>query len=434
MDSKIKPTIEKKDVLKNILTKITEFTTGIKQNSHTMPGTGNDLLQWVLEDDDLRAGIEKKHGKLSQVGYFLKGKDGKAVPKTVYEKLEKLRFDEWYDNSWFQELIYKNSFTELASNPSGEIESLNLIKTDEVEIVNSPNGIVTNYLQLPTNQEGSVKQVITLPAERILHIAYNRYSTSLWGVSELITLIPVLHKKRLIEDFIAWLFESNQFRSVIKIPSGVNDDDVEVYLEMLKNGMKNPTNFLVLQGDEATVTSLRAFEGFRELLSMLDYYQSKINKLLQLPPLEMGNVESSNRSSSEYQVRYAYYSHIESLLKRKADQINNELFPRLGIKNVIFVNNLVDDISKKDLLENAQKLLSLNADVEKLNEWIIEQGLNIPKGLLKEPEDDFEGVPMGSQNKQKQEKSSKLKLDKNSDQHPSRKKTESDMAGGSRTK
>ena len=421
MDNNKSENVVQKDVLKNILSRITEFTTGIKRNSHQSPSVGNNLLEWVLQDDDLRAGIEKKYSKIMDIGYFLRPKGGKTkVPEATYEKLVKIRFDEWYSDSWWQELIYFNSFTELGWDSSREVNSLSIIKTDEVEIVNTPYGKVINYLQIPTNNEESPNphKVITLPADKVIHISFSRLSTSLWGSSVIDTLLPLLRKKRLVEDFIHWLFESNQFRSVIKVPSGVGADDVETYLEMLKTGMINPTNFLVLQGDEAEVTSLRAFEGFSELLRLLAYYQSKINKLLQLPPLEMGNVESSNRSSSEYQVRYAFYSHIRSLVSRKAEQINHELFPALGIKNVEFVPNLVDDIAKKDLLENAQKLLSMNANPEKLNRWLIDNGLNIPDDLFEKSV----------------EEETPLELDKNSNQHPSRKPTEMNFAGGSRKK
>jgi len=426
----------KKDVLKNILRSITDFTSGIKNNAHQSPDVGNDLLSWILEDADLRAGLEKKHSKIVEVGWFLTGAP-KAVSNAMV-RLTNVGFNNWYDESWWQELVYSNSFTEFGTNPKGRVISLNIIKTDEVEIVNLPNGKVTNYLQIPQNSEANTKQVITLPENKVMHIAFNRISTTLWGISDLHTLIPILHKKRLLEDFIAWLFESNQFRSVIKIPSGVNEDDVEVYLEMLKNGMLNPTNFLVLQGDEAQVTALRTFEGFVELLKLLDYYQSQINKALQLPPLEMGNVESSNRSSAEYQVRYSYYSHIKYLTERKAQQINDMLLPKLGIQGVKFIPKITDDVSKKDLLEMGQKLLSLNADMTKLNQWLIDNGLDIPVGLL-EPIEEESPTILKSSNKSlgKQRigsKSSRLKLDKNSDQHPSRAATESNFAGGSRTK
>jgi len=435
--SSVGNSVPKIHVLKNVLRSITDFTQGIKNNAHQSPDVGSDLLSWVLEDSDLRAGVEKKHSKLCEIGWFLTGDKSKV--DSAYKKLKEINFSEWYTDSWWHELIFKNSFTEYGTagkSTKGKVISLNLIKVDEVEIVNTPKGKILNYLQIPTNPDGKTNQVVTLPADKVFHIAFDRLTTSLWGMSSLKTMIPVIHRKKMLEDFLAWLIESNQFRSVIRIPSGVNEDDVNTYLEMLKTGMLNPTNFLVVQGDEAQVTALRTFEGFVELLKMLEYYQSKLNKALQLPPLEMGNVESSNKSSSEYQVRYAYYSHLKYLLERKGEQINNDMFIKLEIKDVTFVPQITDDQSKNDLLDMAQKLLNMNANSKKLNEWIVKQGLDIPIDLLEEEVlEPVAGMPQEPSNiKKNQVQTKKLKLDKNSDLHPSRKKTEQNFAGSSRKK
>ena len=137
-------------------------------------------------------------------------------------------------------------------------------------------------------------------------------------------------------------------------------------MDTLIQGMINPTLFLVLQGDNAEVSELRKIEGFSELLKILDYYRSQILALLQLPPLQVGILESSNRSSSEYQVRYAFYTHINGLLKEIEDEINNELLPQLGIKKR-FMFNLVDDIAAQNLLKEAQMLSQLGANPKKLS-------------------------------------------------------------------
>ena len=101
---------KKNDVLKNVLRSITEFTNGIKQNSHESPDVGNNLLEWVLEDSDLRAGVEKKHSKICEIGWFLSGEPRKV--ELAMKKLEIIGFSEWYADSWWHDLIFKNSFTE----------------------------------------------------------------------------------------------------------------------------------------------------------------------------------------------------------------------------------------------------------------------------------------------------------------------------------
>lgn len=410
MDATTKPN---KTVIKSILSKVTELSQGVKQNSHASPSQPYDLLSWLREDIILRAALEIKHSTMRKIGYHFKG----GLTNSEKKRLNELRFDKWLGQIFWQIMIYRNSFTELNSLSNGKVVGLNVIKTDEVEIINKPNGEVLGYIQLPTNPQ--VKQkLIEFPKDKILHFSSNLITTSLWGDSEISTLLPVLQKKKLVEDFINWLFESNQFRSVIKIPTSVTDDDVENYIDMLKEGMINPTNFLVLQGDQAEVSMLRKIEGFGDLLNILDYYRSQILSLLQLPPLQVGILESSNRSSSEYQVRYAFYTHILGILHEIEEEINIELLPRIGIKKE-FRFNLVDDKTKNDLLDMAQKLANMGANPKKLNDWLIDEGLNIPSDLLEEI------------NKDNDNNSMNLKLDKNSDLHPSRQKTKMDFAGGS---
>ena len=421
-----------KTIIKSILSKVTELSQGTKKNSHASPSQPYDLLAWLKEDLILRAALEIKHSTMRKIGYHFVG----GLSSTEKNTWKKLRGDKWLGQVFWQQMIFRNSFTELNSMSNGKVVGLSVIKTDEMEIVNTPNGTVTGYLQIPTNAQ-SKPQVISFEKDKILHFSSNLISTSLWGDSEIVTLLPTLQKKRLIEDFINWLFESNQFRTVIKIPTGVSEDDISPYIDMLKEGMINPTNFLVLQGDQAEVSMLRKIEGFSDLLNILDYYRSQILALLQLPPLQVGILESSNRSSSEYQIRYSFYTHMVGMLHELEDEINLELLPRIGIKKE-FRFNLVDDKTKNDLLDMAQKLANLGANPKKLNKWLIKEGLNIPSDLLEEMdvvEDKSVKNNISSKGlKDDPSKKKNVKLDKNSDLHPSRQKSKMDFAGGSTKK
>lgn len=405
--------------IKNVLRKITEASSGTERQSHAYPDNEKNLLKWVEEDPNLRAALESKHDVIVNVGYYFVGNKRKSN----LSKLDKLRFYRWHDDSWWQELIYANSFTELSRDSSDKITRLSIIKTDEVEILNTDTGIVRGYLQIPSNPE-STRQVIQFKKDDIVHISGNHLNAGLWGDSVIPTLFDLLKSKRMIQDFINWLFESNQFRSTIKIPDHINDEDVDIYLNMLKNGMRNPTNFLVLQGNDAEIGRLRELDEFKDLIGLLNYYTGEILATLQIPPLQAGIIEGTNRSSAEYQIRYNFYTHIRSLMKRKQDEINKELFPRLGITDMELRYELIDEVNKKNMLDMGQKLVAMGADRKMLNKWLIDNGINIPENMLKE-EEEFMQTSEPSLNK-------RLKLDKNSDLHPSRNKTQMDFAGGSR--
>lgn len=416
-------------VVKNLLSHITEFSSGIQNNSHSYPGISHDLLEWFLEDLDLRARLEKKHDKLVDIGFNVIRKDYKPADRKALERLEQLGWNEWLTDSLWQELLFYNSFTELGKNASGEVKQMRLIKTDEIEIVNLPNGKVVKYLQIPSSTSNGEPKIIGLAPSRVVHIRFGRVSTSLWGVSPIITAIPILYTRRLIEHFIEWLFFTNQFRAVLKIPDLLDEDEVEKYIQLIKQNMARVNNFLLIQGDGAEIKPIRDFKNISELRLLIDMYNDKLNNILQLPPLESGNIENSNRSSSEYQVRYSYYSHLRSFLKQKAIQINTKLFPAIGLKDYMVVPRLVDDVSRKDLIGSAQMLMALGVDSKEINKYLIKNGLDISPNSIK---------PIQTAIKQEGVNGNKKvipgKLEPNSDLYPSRNKTEMDFAGGNRNK
>lgn len=399
----------KKYAIKSILSSLPSYKDGIKPYSSSLTNNGYDLLEWVMEDIDLRSALSNKHSILSNAKYFFK----KPLSKKDEKKLKEARFNKWLRDSFWQEVVYFNSFTEISKLKNTSRYSLNLIKTDEVEIINKPNGDVVGYLQLPTNQDVN-EMIINLPVDKIVHISYDNLDTGVWGKSNLTTAITYIKKKRIIEHWLNWLFESNQFRTMVKFPTNMSEDDIKDYIEALKSGMMSVNNFLLVQGDETEIALLRKLDDLETAIKLMDYYSAKVFTLLQVPPIQLGDPNASDRGSSEYQVRYAYYTHINSLLKIKADEINSELLPKLDIDNEI-VFSVIDSRSEEEILNNAIKLKSVGMDTKKLNEWLLEKGLNIGEDSLKDFED-------GSQ----------VKLDKNSDQHPSRVKTEMDFAGGSR--
>jgi len=426
---------EKKNIIvKNILRKIRGYYTdtpmGVGRGENAYPYRNYDLLSWVLADPILRASLEIKHSTISKVNYFFTD-----ITKKDEEKLKKMRFDKWHLDSWWQELIYRNSFTEINKDASNNVVSLPIIKTDEMDIVNTPTGEVIKYLQYPSNNMDG-PYLITLPKDKIIHIAINNIDTGLWGMSDLPTIIPLIKKKNLVEDFINWMFESNQFRAVLRVNKKMDETEVDEMIENMRASMVSPTKLLLLWGEDSKLERLREIDGFEQLIKLLDYYRSLILAVLQLPPLQVGILENSNRSSSEYQIRYSFYTHIQGLLKAKEDEINNEVLPAIGIK-ATFKYKFVDDKTRSDCLDTAVQLANLGGDLVKINKWLIDKGMDIPDDLFNQAQEQKEKMNE-NQNQmmstQKTDPVNKTKLDKNSTLHPSRKPTEMDFAGGSRKK
>jgi hypothetical protein len=385
------------------------------------PEKNTKLIDWVKCDDDLRSGLQNKFATISKTGYFFKN-----LSDSDKQKLDDIEFWKWHNESWWFELIFKNSFTEVGVTEKSTPKKLYLFSPDNTQIVPDYNGDPIAYLQIPTNLDESIRSI---PKDRVVHIYYDNLDNSNWGYSELLTLIPILINKKIIEGYISWLFDSNQFRSIITIPESVPSEEIEEYITIIEQTLKNKLSFLALHGENIKWGQLMTFSDFDVLLKLLDYYTSKAINLLQIPPIKAGQLESSNRSSSEYQIRYSYYDDMKSWMKQKEDFINKILLPKLNIK-AEFKYNLIDNKEKQDLLDSAQKLKLLGANTKKLNKYIIDNGLNIPDDLLEEM--DFIAGKQIPTNMSVSDKGTVL--DKNSDLQPSRKKTEMDFAGGSRIK
>jgi len=78
-------------------------------------------------------------------------------------------------------------------------------------------------------------------------------------------------------------------------------------------------------------------------------------------------------------------------------------------------------IEKKEIVELAQMFLSMNANVKKVNQWLIDEGINVPKNFLEEVE--------VMENNSEDESNDKVSLDKNSSLHQSRKPVNGEEGG-----
>lgn len=405
--------------IKNILGKIVDEFGGSMNDSVSAPNGSNNLKAWVEEDLTLRTAVEMKHSTMVANGYYFTFDSDVSEEERERRimRLRELRFDRWRSRSLYQDIIYRNNFTELCFEPqANQITSLSVLPTEEMEIVARDNGTVLRYLQIHVGTGTSQDQppfIITFPIERIVHSSIGHIDTSLWGKSELLTAIRVTHQKRLLEDYISWMFKTNQFRPVVNIPELVNDDDIEKFILSLIQGMRNPTNFLLLQGDSATVSLLREFKDLKELLVILDDYRSQILTLLQVPPLQSGSVEGSNRSSVEFQIRYSFYTDMQAKLRLKDEETTYELFPRLfGDSKMQIHSNRLDDKSVQDVLDSAVKLAGMGGDKELIERWLREQkNIDIPEGTLR-------NAPEGTN------------LDRNDTSNPSRQPQQAEVEGG----
>jgi len=412
----IEESLKKHDVLLKTMKGYYEIgAPGIKTNSSKQKLKGQELYELVVGDPLVRACYE-----IIVASIFKNGFEVKNIGKKQENILKKLRFERFLRKYTWQLLLYQTSFTEIVKDGNGNPKKLAVYTSPEFEIVHDKKGDITGFLQIPkSTMNNKQPQIIDFTPDEIFYSSFNEMDSSVWGHATLLTLVDVVKSKHLIENFITWLFESNQFRTVIKIPDDYNEKAIKQQIQLLINSMNDPKKFLLLQGETAEHKPLREIAGFQELLLLLDYYRSQILALLQLPPLQVGILNSSNRSNAEYQVRYSFYTKIKHIQDLIEDEIEMELFPRIGLKDAELEFNPLDDKSVNDYLDMATKLINMGADPQKVNSWLSER---IPEL----PEDLFDHIDVNNPDVN----IFKPKLDKNSNLHPSRQESNMDFASG----
>lgn len=415
---------------------------GSKTNAFKQDTKGTDLLELIVKHPLVRACLKIRVSSIVKSDYKIVN-----APRNSVKTIESLEYDVRFD-ILLQRIMWQLSkrncyYGEIVKDESGRINQIRTIDGQFMEHELNEKGDIIGFWQvlnesiklsadeaLDTRKEISrargdeeLRQslisngaAVYFDVKDIFYIADNLLDSSGFAHAELLTLREALYNIDLIEKFITWSFESNQFRNVIRIPPNMSTADYQKYMQSLMDSMSNPTNFLLLRGNDIQHAQLRKIEGFEELLKLLDYYRTQVLSLLQITPIQVTLTGDSNRSSSDTQYRYVNYDDIRYKRKLLSDNFKYSLFPRIGLKGAELRWSPIDLKETKDLLEIANIMLSIGGVHEKVEEWLIDNGLNIDKGTIVKPEvtEDDNGQ-------------SEVKLDKNSDLHPSRKKQELQM-------
>jgi len=357
-----------------------------------------DLKELVMSDEELRATISIIVDTLTKSGYTLVG--SKTNIQNTEKLLSKLRFSKILRKIYWNILVYGNAFIEIVKTSAGTVVKLKVVDTPSIEIDIDEKGNVFGYYQVdPTT--GAKKPYWS--ADEMVHISVDEITSSIWGNSPLTSLDTIITLKKYVLEHIEWLFKTNQFRTHFHA-IGLSKNDVKSFISMIKEGMIDREKFLITVGNapmEGKV--LQDTKTIADLLDLLQYLRHQILTLLRVPPIIAGTVDNSNRSNSEVQARIVFATRINAIQQQLNDEITEELFPAMGIKNVKFVHKPIDIKEEKDNVDIAIKLIGTGADKEKVLDWLNKKGLDLPEGLFP-----------------KEATTEKIKLPENSNLYPSR--------------
>jgi len=297
---------------------------------------------------------------------------GDKAPR-VTTRFRRMGFSRILEGVVSQALIYNVAMTELVRDrSSGLVKELFLMETPEVRIITDEegHGEIKKFVQ---NHNGIA--FASWNPDEVWMFVNTKFDTSLTGFPNAKSILHLVRTKRIIEDYILYLFKNNKFAKSWVINNGTTQQ-VELLVEGLRARQKDPNKEMVVQGDVSVLTQYTP-EDIPRLMAYLDYIVSQIRQLLLLPPIVSGEAGSANRSNAETQFRGIFGMNISAFRQKLEDSINYDLFPKMGINGYVFKFRPSDKLDERDAIQNAIYLKGLGFSNSSIKKYLLSKGLTI---------------------------------------------------------
>ena len=341
-----------------------------KQHGRESPANQNDLLS-LMQDTTVSGIIMQQVAKLSEGEMLFRGKPKRI--KTLKDILKKQKEKRKRKKTFSNLLVYQNVFWELGYKKK-KVEDYWIAETREMEIVDNKHGKILVYVQ--ENNKGTV----SFAPNQIIHFKTLEITSDNWGYAYNKNLIRIVNHKFWAQNFIHWLFKTNQFRNIFSFKDG--GQKVEDFLAYYRTAENNPTKHLIIETEEFINSIVRDFKDGGEYLNYINYLNSEIYRILQSPPVVAGTVDNSNRSNSEAQLSSTYFAWMNYLRNEVyMDYFNNDYLPLLGFDDVEAFLPPVDSKVTKDEIEVATTLQEMGLNKKGVQIVLEKAGVEFREGV-----------------------------------------------------
>jgi len=382
-------------IIKNWYSYSTPVTYRSPSQQRLTPSVSLDKILKLFEDPTVNNAITTSVNAILKPSFKVISKDDLREAVWATNTIKSLRFTRLLRSVLFQAFLFGNSFVEIVQNKNtGYVKELHLLEATEMEIETDAggHGEVIGYWQ---NHNG---QFVWFEPKEVWHFSTTHVTTNLWGFVNTKAIYDLVDTKKLIEEYIQYLFKYNKFAKAWSIKNG-NTKQVEVLIEGLKARRDNPLKEMVVEG-EVGVIEAYSVNDIPVLVNYLRYIESQIRQLLLLPPIVGGQQEGANRSSAETQFRGVFGTNLRSIQLILEEEINNELFPKMGFKKYIFKFNPIDKYDEREAIQNAIYLKGLGFNAKTIHEYLKLKGVQLPDDAeISEVESDSNIVKHETQNK-----------------------------------
>lgn len=326
----------------------------------------------VIENDPLVKGaIITLVDKTLESGWRITGMDRRSRKKELENKLKDVRFNTILRKALFNLFLYNNTFVEIVKKGE-ELSELNVVPTTMMEIQSDDFGNIKGYKQ--DAHVGVNAYAPQWTPEQICHIKLRELTSNVWASPlDIQSLYETVLLKDYIRQWLTWFFGTNQLRGLYAIESGASDARIKDFVSYLKASEKDKTKPLILQG-KVVYQMLNSFSEGDKILQVLSWCDNQILMLLQVPPIAVGQPDSSGRSNSveQFQALNTTVLAVQNVLE---EYITYDLFKKIGYEKVLFDFGVVDQTARTKAFEIAEKMKNMMMTDEVIQEFLESQGI-----------------------------------------------------------
>jgi len=402
-------------------------------NNESLP----DVLSKVLNDPEIRAFTGIQRDAITRSGYTIIGTD--SAVKKANKKLKALNFRKLLKRITSDLIIFKHAFIEVQRNRSkSDVIGLKALDPTTIRPIKDLHDNILFWYQYSPDVDvkdiiGKVSSTTKKTAMDVLqqrdvplwdinelsHMTIDETTSTFWGVTDMHTLEQINDIDNALLKHIELLFKQNWFR--VHFHSKTNGDtDYQEFLDQFATNMEFPEDPMLTTGPEEMVGKKYVDETV--LLPIIEMRRDLRNQkltLLRVPPIIAGTVDNSNRSNSDVQAHYAFNNRVRAIQEDMEDDLDFDLFKKIGLQNIEFKFNEVSNRSLREIVDIMMLFISQGADASKMSEWAQAKGYDIPIDVWQKLEE-----------KQKVELEQSKKLPENSNLQPSRKAQDNSNADG----
>jgi plasmid stability protein len=365
----------------------------------------------ILEDEEVRGFYGFLVDAIVQSGYRLVG-DNEAEVKKATKKLESLKFNKFRKGMYFKCLTEFHDFIELIPNKEGnEIAELKHQPNYAMEPIKTKRGVLKGFVK--TDIDG---KEVKWKLNEMAHISVEDFDGTFWNTPQIVTLERLITLKKFVMEHLLRKFKNNVFKQHFHLQNANEDEVKEIIRNMIITTEEREKFFVTAGTDPLVGKKMDEETSVLPLIELLNKIRNMMLTLIRVPPIIAGTVDNSNRSNSDTQANFTFIMRIKSFLCDIEDEINAELLPLLGFKDVKLKHNTINLKEDKEWLEMGNQLVAMQANKEKVLGWLNDKGLELPEDLFEGMEDE------------KNENEDKMPFAPNSNLFPSRKPVQKDTA------